>query len=154
MSAVLNFISLKDKNEFLASLGLVEVRKAAVWSKHNCTIVITKRWKRNWKPTKETDARWLYEGTFGADPFQRLTLKLKCFIHVIIMKTFRLKAALNITACKRTFSMHHFSPAKIQSKAIPLKNATLPNCFEFFPSSGPRERWAGGTSWRKTRSKT
>ncbi len=24
----------------------------------------------------------------------------------------------------------------------------------FFQSSGPRERWAGGTSWRKTRSKT
>lgn len=85
---------------------------------------------------------------FSADPFQRLTLKPKCFIHAITMKTYRLIAVLNITACERTFGMHHFTPPRFD------QNATLPNCFESFSqSSGPRERWAGGTSWRKTRSK-
>lgn len=155
-SAVLNLISLKDKNEFLASLGLIEVGAPAVWSKHNCfgrNVWLRKDEKE--MPSKETDAQWLYEGTFGEDQFQRLTLKPKCFIHAIIMKTCRLKAVLNITACERAFGMHHFTPRRFDQKRFhsKMQHCRTVSSF-FFQSSGPRERWAGGTSWRKTRSKT
>ncbi len=121
-SAVLNLISLKDKNEFLASLGLIEVGAPAVWSKHNCfgrNVWLRKDEKE--MPSKETDVQWLYEGTFGEDPFQRLTLKPKCFIHAIIMKTYRLKAVLNITACERAFGMHHFTPRRFDQKRFHSK---------------------------------
>ncbi len=154
-SAVLNLISLKDKNEFLASLGLIEVGAPAVWSKHNCfgrNVWLRKDEKE--MPSKETDVQWLYEGTFGEDPFQRLTLKPKCFIHAIIMKTYRLKAVLNITACERAFGMHH-SPREGSIKSGSTQKCNTAELFRvLFQSSGPRERWAGGTSWRKTRSKT
>ncbi len=137
-SAVLNLISLKDKNEFLASLGLIEVGAPAVWSKHNCfgrNVWLRKDEKE--MPSKETDVQWLYEGTFGEDPFQRLTLKPKCFIHAIIMKTYRLKAVLNITACERAFGMHH-SPREGSIKSGSTQKCNTAELFRvFFPELGP-----------------
>ncbi len=140
-SAALNLISLKDKNEFLASLGLVEVGAPAVWSKHNCfgrNVWLRKDEKET--PSKETDAQSLYEGTFGADPFQRLTLKPKCFIHAIIMKTYRLIAVLNITACERTFGMHHFTPRRFDQKRFHSKRNTAELFWVFFPRARALEK--------------
>ncbi len=140
-SAVLNLISLKDKNEFLASLGLVEVGAPAVWSKHNCfgrNVWLRKDEKET--PSKETDAQWLYEGTFGEDPFQRLTLKPKCFIHAIIMKTYRLKAVLNITACERTFGMHHFTPRRFDQKRSHSKTQHCRTVSSFFSRARALEK--------------
>ncbi len=153
-SAVLNLISLKDKNEFLASLGLIEVGAPAVWSKHNCfgrNVWLRKDEKE--MPSKETDVQWLYEGTFGEDHFRDSPLSRNVSFMLLSWKHTALKRvkyySLRESIWYASFTPRRFDQKRFHSKMQPAELFRF-----FFQSSGPRERWAGGTSWRKTRSKT
>lgn len=69
-----------------------------------------------------------FKGTFGGDPFQRITPKQKCFIHVITMTMY----------CFKEASFHaSFQPCQDYIKTSSNQKWNVVAPFQFFPELGP-----------------